>query len=234
MWRVRTPKLAFRHVPTGSDNGTESATGVDMPSPATVVLAAAAGVSAAGLGVATVLGDPTPAWIGLAYVGAALAALPVAAVTMIAGYSCGVGWGMAVVVPVAVLAAVASFAVGRTVLRRRIEARLSASDRFAAIDRAIGADGFRITLLVRLSPILPYGLLNYALSATSVRPTTYTAATALGMLPGTLLYVYLGSMAGGTGGAETAGVGWLGLAVTLLAVVVITRTARRALRQEEP
>ena len=205
-----------------------------MPSPASVVLAAAAGVSAAGFGVAAALGDSTPVWIGLAYVGAALAALPVAAVTMIAGYSYGVGWGMAVVVPVAVLGAVASFTIGRTVLRRRLEARLGRDGRFAAIDRAIGAHGFRITLLVRLSPILPYGALNYALSATSVRPATYTAATALGMLPGTLLYVYLGSMAGnGGGGADTQSIAWVGLAVTLLAVVVITRTARRALRRQE-
>lgn len=204
-----------------------------MPSPSAVVLATAAGVCAVGFGGAAALGDPTAAAIGAAYLGAALAALPVAAVTMIAGYSYGVGWGMAVVVPVAVLGALASFAVGRTLLRGRLERRLHGNRRFDAIDRAIGEEGFRITLLVRLSPILPFGILNYALSATSVRPTTYTAATALGTLPGTLLYVYLGSMAGGAGAGGDLGtqlIWWLGLAATVLAIVAITRVARRALR----
>lgn len=207
-----------------------------MASPASALLVAAVGLSAAGFGTAAALGDPTAAVIGVAYLGAALAALPVAAVTMVAGYSYGVGWGMAVVVPVCVVGALASFLVGRTVLRKRIERRLCHDRRFRAIDRAIGHEGFRITLLVRLSPILPFGILNYALSATSVRPGTYTAATALGTLPATLLYLYLGSMAGGaSGGGDTAtqAIWWIGLAATVLAVVAITRAARRALRQDE-
>lgn len=208
-----------------------------MPSPASAVLAAAAGLSAAGVGTAVAVGgDPTAALIGLAYLGAALAALPVGAVTMIAGYSYGVGWGFVVVAPVCAAAALTSFAVGRTLLRKRLEKRLHDNRRFRAIDRAIGNEGFRITLLIRLSPILPFGVLNYALSATSVRPATYTAATALGTLPGTLLYVYLGSMAGGTtGGGDTVTqlFWWTGLAATVLGVVAITRAARRALRQDE-
>jgi uncharacterized membrane protein YdjX (TVP38/TMEM64 family) len=208
-----------------------------MSSPAAAVLATVAGLSAAGVGTAVAVGgDPTAAIIGVAYLGAALAALPVGAVTMIAGYSYGVGWGLAVIAPLCVAGAVASFAVGRTVLRKRIERRLHDNRRFRAIDRAIGNEGFRITLLVRLSPILPFGVLNYVLSATSVRPATYTAATALGTLPGTLLYVYLGSMAGGaTGGGDmvTQLFWWTGLAATLLGIVAITRAARRALRQDE-
>jgi uncharacterized membrane protein YdjX (TVP38/TMEM64 family) len=207
-----------------------------MQAPTSVVLAGAAALSALGVGVGAAYGDPTVAAIGIAYLGAALAALPVAAVTMVAGYSYGVGWGMAVVVPVAILGALASFAVGRTVLRKRLERRLRRDRRFVAIDRAIGEEGFRITLLVRLSPILPFGVLNYALSATSVRPATYTAATALGTLPGTLLYVYLGSMAHGAtsgGGFAMQLVWWTGLGATILAVVAITRAARRALTDQE-
>ena len=210
-----------------------------MPSPASAVLAAVAGLSAAGVGAAVAVGgDPTVAIIGLAYLGAALAALPVAAVTMIAGYSYGVGWGLAVIAPLCVAGAVASFAVGRTFLRKRIERRLHGSRRFHAIDRAIGNEGFRITLLVRLSPILPFGVLNYALSATSVKPAAYTAATALGTLPGTLLYVYLGSLAGDAGGSGGGDLAtqlfwWTGLAATVLGIVAITRAARRALRQQE-
>lgn len=205
-----------------------------MPSPAAAVVAVAA-VSAAGFGTAVAMGDPTAAVIGIAYVGAALAALPVAALTILAGYSYGIGWGMAVVVPVALLGSLAGFGVGRTLLRGRIEQRLRRDRRFAAIDRAIGEEGFRITLLVRLSPILPFGVLNYALSATSVRPAAYAAATVLGTLPGTLLYVYLGSMAGGAGAGGGRGTYLLwgaGLVATIVAAFAIARTARRALRME--
>lgn len=169
--------------------------------------------------------------LAAAYVAATVTALPVAAVSMAAGWAYGVGWGMAVTVPVALAAALAGFGVGRTLLRGRIEERLRRDRRFAAIDRAIGDEGFRITLLVRLSPILPFGILNYALSATSVRPGTYAAATAIGIAPATLMYVYLGSLASGdSAGSGVAGAAtWFGVALTAVAVVVVARTARRAL-----
>jgi len=207
-----------------------------MPSTASGPVLAVGGLTAACVGAAAATGDPAVAGIAIAYVASALAALPVAAVTMIAGYAFGVGWGMAVVAPVALVGALAGFGIGRTLLRGRIERRFGHDARFAAIDRAIGAQGFRITFLARLSPVLPFGALNYALSATSVRPGIYAAGTALGMLPGTLLYVYLGSIAGGGdgGGGGTRWLWWIGLAATVLAVALVARAARRALRQEQP
>lgn len=185
--------------------------------------------------------DATLAWLrdagpvgalalAAAYVAATVTALPVAAMSMAAGWAYGVGWGMAVLVPVTLAAALAGLAVGRTLLRDRIVARVRRDRRFAAIDRAIGADGFRITLLVRLSPILPFGILNYALSATSVRPAPYAIATVIGIAPATLMYVYLGSLAGDASTSGLAGlVTWCGIGVTAIAVVVIARVARRAL-----
>ena len=169
--------------------------------------------------------------LAIAYVAGTLAALPIAAVTMLAGYAYGVGTGLAIVVPVALASSIASFAIGRTLLRARLEQRLQRDRRFAAIDRALGASGFRITLLVRLSPVLPFGVLNYVLAATSVRPRAYVAATALGIVPGTLVYLYLGTLLGtaGRGGAGQQALLWGGLVATALAVAAITRAARRAL-----
>ncbi|HVB38853.1 MAG TPA: VTT domain-containing protein, partial [Vicinamibacterales bacterium] len=99
----------------------------------------------------------------------------------------------------------------------------------------------KLVLLLRLSPIVPFNLLNYALSLSGISPGRYVVASFLGMLPGTLLYVYLGSLATTAASLGTAGAGGgplrlalyaAGFAATLLVVVIATRTARRALDEE--
>ena len=93
-----------------------------------------------------------------------------------------------------VAAATLAFVLGRTVARGWIARRIAGSPRFAAVDEAIGENGFRIVLLLRLSPLFPFNLLNYALGLTRLSLRDYVVASALGMLPGTILYVYLGSL----------------------------------------
>ncbi|MEZ4230874.1 MAG: VTT domain-containing protein [Polyangiaceae bacterium] len=134
-----------------------------------------------------------------------------------------------------------SFAVGRFLARGWVSERTREMPRFAAIDRAIAGSGLRLVLLLRLSPLVPFNLLNYALAITQVRFRDYAAGSALGMLPGTLLYVYLGSSlqslaalaAGSTpsGGTAQHALFWIGLVATVLSVVVVTRSARRELDQ---
>jgi uncharacterized membrane protein YdjX (TVP38/TMEM64 family) len=131
-----------------------------------------------------------------------------------------------------------AFLIARHGARDSIEKRIRGDARFAAIDRAVGAEGRKIVLLLRLSPIFPFNLLNYALGLTQVRFTDYALAS-IGMLPGTLLYVYTGKIAGDVvaiaGGVETErGVGdWVflgvGFVATLLVTLYVTRIARRAL-----
>jgi uncharacterized membrane protein YdjX (TVP38/TMEM64 family) len=171
--------------------------------------------------------------LGAAYVFTAVLALPIAGVTLIVGGTYGMGGGLAVALPVELFGAFVAFMVGRRYLREKIERRFADDHRFTAIDRAIGADGFRIATLLRLSPILPFGAANYALSTTSMRPGTYLAATFVGTLPGTLLYLYVGAMAkeGVGGGTETQVMWWGGLAASVIALVVITKVAREALRR---
>src|SRR5438128_355845 len=122
--------------------------------------------------------------------------------------------------------------------RTAVERRIAANPRFAAIDRAVGAEGRKIVFLLRLSPVFPFNLLNYALGLTRVRFADYFLASA-GMLPGTVLYVYSGKLLGDVtalaGGASVEkGAGYyavlvLGLAATVAVTTVVTRTARRAL-----
>ena len=111
---------------------------------------------------------------------------------------------------------------------------------FASIDRAVEREGFKIVLLLRLSPVFPFNLLNYALGLTKVRVRDYVAAC-VGMIPGTLLYVYYGRLAGDVAalaagasadrGAEYWTVLIVGLVATLAVTTVVTRIARAALQE---
>lgn len=172
----------------------------------------------------------------LGYLVAPLALLPASLLTLGAGFLYGPLWGTLLVSPLSVAAATLAFVLGRTWARGAVERRLARDARFEAIDRAVAAGGGRIVFLLRLSPVVPFGILNYALGATRIRLRTYVLASFLGMLPGTFLYVSLGSAA-----TDLAHLGhpaaspssraffWIGIAATVAAVALLTRFARREL-----
>lgn len=175
-----------------------------------------------------------------AYVAACVAFVPGSLLTLGAGFAYGVVRGTLLVMVASTLGAAAAFVLGRTVLRARIQRRLTTWPRFAAVEQAVAEQGFRVVLLLRLSPLFPFNLLNYALGLTRVPLGTYVLASVLGMFPGTVLYVYLGSLVtsaaeltvGGArarGGPLTQAFFWGGLVATVLVTVVVTRYARRAL-----
>ena len=186
------------------------------------------------------LGIWGPAVFILGYMTATVAFIPGSLLTLAAGAVFGIVQGTAYVLVGATLGAAAAFLVSRYFARGAIEQRVADHPRFGAIDRAVGAEGFKIVLLLRLSPVFPFNLLNYALGLTRVRFTDYALAS-IGMLPGSLLYTYYGKLAGYVatlaGGAPIArGAGYyavlgLGLAATILVTTLVTRTAGRALRQ---
>lgn len=140
-------------------------------------------------------------------------------------------------------AAAITFLVGRTLGRAWVEAKFAHSPRFRALDRAVGEQGFRIVLLTRLSPVFPFTVLNYSFSLTRVSFGDYVLATWLGMIPGTVLILVLGTTAKSLGLlfaelaagrvadnlAQTALL-VVGLLATVVVVVVVTRIARRALK----
>ncbi len=175
----------------------------------------------------------------LGYGAAVVGFVPGSILTLAAGAIFGLGRGVAYVFVAAVLGSSAAFLVARYLARKAIERRLAGNPRFAAIDRAIGAQGRRIVFLLRLSPVFPFTLLNYALGLTRVRFVDYFVAS-VGMLPGTFLYVYYGKLAGDVaalaGGTEKFEVyGYLphvvGIAFAIVVTTVIARIARRALRE---
>ena len=175
------------------------------------------------------------------YVLATVAFVPGSLLTLAAGAVYGIGRGTAIVLVAATIGASLAFLIARYVARSAVEARLKGHEKFSAVDRAVGRQGFRIVLLLRLSPVFPFNALNYALGLTRVRFRDYLLAS-IGMLPGTLLYVYYGKAAGSV--AEiAAGMEMMdrsiwhyvalgvGLVATIVVTAVITRSARRALRE---
>jgi uncharacterized membrane protein YdjX (TVP38/TMEM64 family) len=176
-----------------------------------------------------------------AYVAATVALLPGSLLTLAAGFAYGPIGGLLVASPASVLAATTAFLLGRTALRGWVQRKIADAPRTRALSRAAGRDSFRLILLLRLSPVVPFNILNYALGVSEASFSRYVVASFIGMLPGTWLYVYLGSLA--TTAAELTdasrgeGPGKLaltvaGLVATVLAVVLVTRSARQALDRE--
>jgi pyruvate/2-oxoglutarate dehydrogenase complex dihydrolipoamide dehydrogenase (E3) component/uncharacterized membrane protein YdjX (TVP38/TMEM64 family) len=187
------------------------------------------------------LGAWGPIFVALFYIVACLFFLPGSLLTLGAGFLFGLPVGVLTVWIGANLGACAAFLVGRTVARDWVAEKVSGNPRFSAVDEAVGREGFKIVLLLRLSPIFPFNLLNYALGLTKVSFTGYALASLIGMLPGTIMYVYLGSAARSLtdvaagqveGGLARQIFFWAGLAATVLVAYVVTRIARRSLTAE--
>jgi uncharacterized membrane protein YdjX (TVP38/TMEM64 family) len=184
---------------------------------------------------------PRIAWAGfiLAYILAAVFMVPGSILTLAAGVLFGVALGVALVSLASTLGACCAFLVGRFLARDWVESRLEAKPRFRALDRAVARRGWLIVLLARLSVVIPYNLLNYALGLTNVRFGAYLFGTLVGMMPAIFLYVYLGSVAGSLASLDQAGAEMVpqslfiaGLVVTAVLIVVIARLTTRALRSE--
>ena len=114
--------------------------------------------------------------------------------TLGAGFLYGAVIGTLVVSPASVAGASLAFLIARYFARDWVTRRLKKYPQAAAIDRAIEKNGFKAVVLLRLQPVLPFNILNYALGLTSIRLRDYMLASWIGMFPATVLYVYLGSV----------------------------------------
>ena len=185
------------------------------------------------------LGIWGPVVFAAGYAIATVAMVPGSLLTLGAGAIFGLATGFVTVSVGASVGATLAFLVSRYVARSWVEQRLEDHEQFAAVDRAIGDEGLKIVVLLRLSPLFPFNLLNYALGLTDVRLRDYILAH-LAMLPGTLLYVYYGRLAGvvaevasGAGAQRDTGYYFLfglGLIATITVTIIVTRIAIRSLR----
>jgi uncharacterized membrane protein YdjX (TVP38/TMEM64 family) len=179
-------------------------------------------------------------FLGGFYIPASVLLVPGTLVTLAGGALFGF-WETIVAISLGSTAgACVAFLVGRGIARPWVEQQVGSSPKFQAIDRAIGEQGFKIVLLLRLSPVFPFNLLNYALSLTRVTFRDYFLATWPGMLPGTIMYVYLGStfanVAEAVSGETKESIEmqifkYVGLVVTVVATVFIAWVAKKALNR---
>lgn len=169
------------------------------------------------------------------YVLATVVAMPASLLTLGAGAVYGPWLGFAVVSLASTLGATAAFLVARYIARAWITQRVAANPRFRALDEGVAAEGGKLVLLTRLSPVFPFNLQNFGYGLTRIPVMHYVFASWIGMMPGTMMYVYLGYAAGSVAaGGERSPAQWallgLGLVATIAVAIVAARIALRALR----
>ncbi|MES1940094.1 hypothetical protein T5B8_07613 [Salinisphaera sp. T5B8] len=191
------------------------------------------------------LGWAGPVLFALIYGALGALAAPTGLVELIAGAIFGFWIGSAAVVAGALVAANVGFVCGRWLARDWVARKVEASRLAQQIEAAVEHRGFWITVLIRLSPAVPFNLTSYVLGASTLRWTTFMVATVLGMLPIKLFLIWLGAsgqqLLGAANPAKWGSNEWLlyggGLVATVLVVVLIgwtvARTSRRVLREAE-
>ena len=169
----------------------------------------------------------------LVYILACIFLIPGSPLTVGAGAVFGFWTGLILVSVGSTLGAVAAFLISRYLARGFIEKKIDKSHKFSAMDMAIKREGWKIIFLARLSPIIPFFLLNYALGLTKIRLRTYIISSWAGMIPGTVLYTYIGSLGKTILTTENSLADWVILGVGLIATVsvtlIISKIAKRSL-----
>jgi uncharacterized membrane protein YdjX (TVP38/TMEM64 family) len=176
-----------------------------------------------------------------AYVVAAITLAPAFILTFAAGAIFGLWRGTMIVFLAALLGAMAVYGLAAPLARGRLMRRLERDARVAAIRKAVVGDALWVMFLLRLSPLVPYVLLNYALALSGVRFKDFMLAT-VGMLPAIVMYAYYGKIVGdvaklAAGVSPPRGIEYwtlvgVGLVATIAATSMITRAARRAMEQQ--
>ncbi len=171
---------------------------------------------------------------------ATLLLIPGSLLTLGGGALYGVFWGSVYVVIAAMLGAITAFLIGRYYTRSWVSQKLQGYPKFQAIDQAVAREGLKIVFLTRLSPIFPFNLLNYSFGITCVSLRDYVIGS-VGMIPGSVMYVYLGSLAGDIAtlgmpqelSPQVQGIRWfmkiVGFLATFAVTLYITRIAKKAL-----
>lgn len=184
-------------------------------------------------------GPWAPVVFGLIYAVAVVLLVPASALTLAAGALFGIAIGTIVVTVGANVGAALAFLIARRLGRVAVEKRIRADSRFDAIDRAVGAGGWKIVALLRLSPAVPFIFQNYFYGLTRIGFWPCAAATLIAMLPGTFLYIYIGYLgragldaAAGGGSRDKTPAEWIMIAIGLIATLVVTIYITRIARKE--
>jgi len=172
---------------------------------------------------------------GVVYIVATVFLVPVSVLTVIAGLAFGVAIGFPLVLVSATIGATLAFLVARYLMHKRVESLVAKRTKFKAVKQAVSEGGWKIVGLLRLSPLVPFNLQNYFYGITDVKLVQYVPATFVGIMPGTLLYVYLGAAGKAASGEGGGPLQWtffaVGLIATVAVTVFVTKKAKEKLKQ---
>lgn len=186
------------------------------------------------------LGPFGPLALALAYIPLTIVAVPASVLTLGGGYLFGLPVGFVADSLGATLGATAAFLLGRTIGKSYVTSKIKHYPKFQAVSIAIQRSGFKIVLLLRVVPILPFNVLNYLLSVTPVRLGEYMLATWLGMMPITFALVYVGTTLKDLsdithGWHEVSVFRWVlmmvGIALAVILIICVTRVAKSSLEK---
>jgi uncharacterized membrane protein YdjX (TVP38/TMEM64 family) len=170
----------------------------------------------------------------LIYINATALLISGAVLTLGAGLIFGVIKGSILVSIASTLGATISFLIGRYLLRNWVEKQIEKQPNFKAIDAAVAKEGWKIVGLTRLSPLFPFVFLNYAFGVTKVSLKDYILASWIGMMPGTVMYVYIGyiGQSASQGNSLKLALNIIGLISTIAVTIYVTKIAKQALNYE--
>lgn len=163
---------------------------------------------------------------GGVFAAAGILFLPCLPFTLLAGFTFGLGGGLGAVMLGIMLGAAAGFLIARYLARESVARQLANYPRFHAIDRAIEKEGWKIVALLRMCPV-PFGLSNYLYGLTAIPFWPYMAATFAGMLPGNIMFVYLGTIGKKTAEGPRDPLEFVAAGLALVAVIAVTILIRR-------
>jgi uncharacterized membrane protein YdjX (TVP38/TMEM64 family) len=183
-------------------------------------------------------------WVGwlifiALYAAACLLFIPGSFLTLAAGAVYGFWGGTLLVLTGNGLGSLLSLLITRYLLRGWAKRQFAKNKKLRAIEDAVAHDGWRIVCLTRLSPVMPFSLINYALGLTKISAAKFLFATEVGAIPSTCVYVYFGTLIGnltkiGPDLRAHRQVEWIfqgaGLVFTVAVTIYVTRIATKAVQ----
>lgn len=189
------------------------------------------------------LGVLAPIMFILIYNLATVLFIPGSLLTLKGGCLFGVVWGSIYVTIAAMFGAICAFLIGRYLSRDWVCQQIEHHPKFKAINQYVKQEGWKIVLLTRLSPIFPFNLLNYLFGVTQVSIKDYVLGS-IGMIPATVVYVYIGSLASDLATANMMNqpitqeteiaklvIRSIGLVATIAVTVYLSYLAKKALHE---
>ena len=169
----------------------------------------------------------------LIYIVSTVMMLPGSPLTFAAGALFGFWKGLILVSLSSTLGATCAFMVSRYLIRKSVEKRVLENKKFQSIDNEINEQGWKIVILARLSPIIPFFLLNYALGITKIRFIHFIFASWIGMIPGTIVYVLMGNMGGAFINGKKSPFEWVLLGIGLIATILVTLLISKIIKKSQ-